>query len=91
MSLKRSHRVELGIDTHGYALLMELLERRQPDTEAAKSIVISYKQMWNWSYRIGRTAQFAASVFTHKKDDRVESIYAEPRCDSASTRGKHSI
>ena len=50
MSLKRSHRVELGIDTHGYALLMELLERRQPDTEAAKSIVISYKQMWVMGY-----------------------------------------
>ena len=37
-----------------------------------------------------RTTWFTASVFTQVKDDRVESIYAMPRCDKASTRGKHS-
>ena len=40
---------------------------------------------------LGRTDQFAASVFKHNKDDRVENIYAEPRCDTASTRGNIQI
>ena len=49
MSLKRSQRVELGIDTHGHALLTELLERGQLDTEAAESIVIFSERKWNCS------------------------------------------
>ena len=52
--------------------------------------MIFYKRIWNCSLRIGRTAQFAAAVYTHKKDDRVDSIYAKPCCDQASSRGKHS-
>ena len=60
-------------------LLAELLERRQQITGVVENIVIFYNRKWNCSLRIGRTAQFAAAVYTHKKDDRVESIYANTR------------
>ena len=39
----------------------------------------------------GPVAGIAGMVISHNKDDRVESIYTKPRCDNASTRGKHSI
>ena len=35
----------------------------------------------------GPVAGVAGIVISHNKDDRVERVYAEPRCDTASTRG----
>ena len=35
----------------------------------------------------GPVAGVAGIVISHNKDDRVERIYAEPRCDTASTWG----
>ena len=84
-------RVELGNETADHTLFVALLKRGQRRKGMVENIVIFYNRKWNCSLRIGRTAQFAAAVYTHKKDDRVESIYAKPRCDNARTRGKHSI
>ena len=50
ISLKRSQRVELGIDTHGPALLTELLERGQLYNGRVERIVILYRK-WNCLFR----------------------------------------
>ena len=83
------HRVELGVET-GHALLTELLERGQRDTGVVESIVIISVRKQNCRLGRRRPAGFAVAVFTDTKDDRVGSIYAETRCETASTRRKHS-
>ena len=44
-------------------------------------------QKYNLTLEVRRPA---AAVLTENKDDRVESIYAETSCETASTRRKHS-
>ena len=73
-----------------HPLLADLVERGQRAMKIVEILVIFYNRIWNCTKYTQRSAGIAGMIFTQDKDDRVDSIYAKPRCDKASNRGKHS-
>ena len=73
-----------------HPLLAELFKRGEGVMRIVEILVIFYNWIWNCTKYTQRSAGIAGTIFTQDKDDRVDSIYAKPRCDKASNRGKHS-